>query len=76
MQYPEATPSQQPIMATRRQLETLFPGLCSRTLSNWAYEGKGPRYWRKGKNAWYDVQEVREFLTENPVNDHGKAVGV
>jgi len=64
----------EPLMATRKQLETLFPGLSSRTLANWATEGRGPKYYRQGRNAWYIIEEVQEFLTENPVNDHGKAV--
>ncbi len=40
----------------------LFPGLKWRTLSNMASEGRGPKFWRQGKFAWYSIDDVEHLL--------------
>jgi len=55
-----------PIMATRKELPNLFPGLKWRTLSNMACEGRGPKFYRRGKITWYLIDDVQAWLMENP----------
>jgi hypothetical protein len=60
-------PDCKPIMATRSELAKIFPGMSTQTWANLAYEKKGPRYYKRGKLAWYRIEEVEEYLTQNPV---------
>jgi len=64
---PKDLPELEPIMITRQQIPKLFPGLKAQTLANLASKGQGPKYYRKGKFAWYVVDEVVEYLTQNPI---------
>ena len=63
----ENLPDPRPIMVTRQELPKLFPGLTARTWANMAHEKKGPKFYRIGKLTWYVVDEVFEYLTQNPV---------
>ena len=36
-----------------------------KTLATWAYEGKGPSFYRVGRHARYRRQDVELFLREN-----------
>ena len=56
-----------PVMCTRQRLPKYFPGQCAQTWANLASQKRGPKYWRRGKTCWYSVQEVRDYLTENPI---------
>jgi excisionase family DNA binding protein len=33
-----------------------------RTLAAWAYEGRGPRFYRVGRHARYDLADVQAWL--------------
>ena len=64
----ENLPDPRPIMVTRQELPKLFPGMTARTWANLAHEKKGPRFYRIGKLAWYVVDDVIEYLTQNPIH--------
>ena len=66
-QHIENLPDPQPILAARQALPKIFPGQSQQTWANLASKKEGPRYWRKGKLCWYDVQEVKRYLMKNPV---------
>jgi len=63
----QAPPGYRPIMATRQNIGKYFDGLNAQTLANLAAQGKGPRFWRKGKFAWYDISEAENYLKKNPI---------
>ena len=65
-EFPEE-PSPRPIMATRQRMEKYFDGWTASTLANLAVQGKGPRFWRVGKLAWYDIAEAEDYLKKNPI---------
>ena len=59
-----------PLFCTRAGLKTLF-GIESSTASNWASMKIGPKYYRVGKLAFYSVEEVSNFITQNAVETGG-----
>jgi len=63
----ENLPDPRPVMVTRQELPKLFPGMAVRTWANMAHEKTGPRFYRVGKLAWYAVDDVIEYLTQNPI---------
>lgn len=65
-EFPEDPPPR-PIMATRQNMGKYFDGWTASTLANLAVQGKGPRFWRVGKLAWYDISEAEDYLKQNPV---------
>ena len=66
-EFPEEPPPR-PIMATRQRMGKWFDGLPPSTLANLAVQGKGPRFYRRGKLAWYDISEAEDYLKQNPVS--------
>ncbi|RJR43512.1 MAG: hypothetical protein C4576_14220 [Desulfobacteraceae bacterium] len=44
-----------------------FKGLSEKTLANLRSLGQGPRYYRRGRLIFYDVADIQEWLTKNPV---------
>jgi hypothetical protein len=60
-------PDPRPFMVTRQELPKLFPGMTARTWANLAHLKQGPKFYRKGKLAWYVVDDVIEYLTQNPI---------
>jgi len=56
-----------PIMVTRQELPKLFPGMTARAWANLAHLKQGPKFCRRGKLTWYVVDDVIEYLTQNPV---------
>ena len=67
----EDLPNVRPVMVTRQQLPKYFPGMAVRTWANMAHLKEGPRVYRKGKLAWYVVDEVVNYLTQNPIETTG-----
>ena len=63
----ENLPEPRPIMVTRQELPKLFPGMTARTWANMAHEKKGPKFYRIGKLAWYVIEDVIKYLTQNPI---------
>jgi excisionase family DNA binding protein len=39
-----------------------FLGVPKRTLDRWAYSNEGPRYYRVGRHARYDLADLRSWL--------------
>jgi excisionase family DNA binding protein len=35
------------------------------TVANWAYTGKGPKFYRVGKHTRYKISDILEWLEEN-----------
>ena len=48
-----------------RREASQFLGVPERTLATWAYEGRGPRYFRVGKHARYSFEDLLAWLEEN-----------
>ena len=63
----ENLPDPRPVMVTRQELPKLFPGMTARTWANMAHEKKGPKFYRISKLTWYLVDDVLEYLTQNPI---------
>ena len=63
----ENLPEPRPVMVTRQQLPKYFPGMTARTWANMAHEKKGPKYYKIGKLTWYVVDDVIEYLCQNPI---------
>lgn len=59
---------QRPEVFTREKVPDYFPGLKSKTLSNYASAGKGPPYFLRGRRAFYRYDDVLAWLLQNPVN--------
>ncbi len=64
----ENLPDPRPVMVTRQELPKLFPGMTARTWANLAHLKQGPKYHRRGKLTWYVVDDVIEYLTQNPIH--------
>ena len=56
-----------PLMCTRQRLPDYFDGQSVQTWANLASQGRGPRYWRRGKLCWYVVSQVRDYLMQTPI---------
>ena len=56
-----------PLLVTTDHLPQFFPGLNPKTMAILRSQGKGPRYYRRERKIYYDVEEVRRWLTEFPV---------
>lgn len=54
-------------LATPEKLSDLFAGLSIKSLANLRSQGRGPRFFRRGRRIYYNVQDVRSWLTQNPV---------
>jgi len=63
----EKLPDPRPVMVTRQELPKLFPGMTARTWANLAYLKQGPKFYRRKKLTWYVVDDVIEYLTQNPI---------
>jgi excisionase family DNA binding protein len=48
-------------------------GVPIRTLAQWAYEGKGPRFYKVGRHARYRQEDVETWLAER-VKEPSKGV--
>lgn len=51
-------------MASRGEVAE-YLGVPPATLARWAYEGKGPSFYRVGRHTRYRWQDVELFLREN-----------
>jgi hypothetical protein len=58
-----------PQLVTASELAKIFPGLCTSTLAAWRHQGRGPDYYRVYRKIFYDVDEVRLFLTASPIKN-------
>lgn len=56
-----------PLFVSRGEVGRLFPGLNKKTLANLLSEGRGPAAFRTGRKIFYRVQDVEDWLTENPI---------
>lgn len=56
-----------PLYVARSKVDRVFIGLAPQTLANLAHEGSGPEYFRRGKQCWYSVATIEEWLTTQPV---------
>lgn len=56
-----------PLLVTTDHLPDFFPGLNPKTMAILRSQGKGPRYYRRERKIYYNVQDVRKWLTEFPV---------
>jgi len=63
--YLQDLPDERPIMVTRQELPKLFRGQTAQTWANLAHLKQGPKFYRRGKFAWYVVADVIEHLTQN-----------
>jgi len=55
-----------PLMISRQRVPDLFPGLSPKTLANLYSEGKGPKVYKRGKSVFYLVEDLVEYLTQDP----------
>jgi len=60
-----------PEIISRDKIPDYFPGLSPKTLANYASAGKGPRYHRQGRRAYYLYDDVKSWLLKNPVSTKG-----
>ena len=60
-----------PEIISRDRLPEFFPGLSAKTLANYASAGKGPKFHRRGRRAYYLYDDVRAWLLEHPVYTKG-----
>jgi len=70
----ESLPEPRPIMCTRQQLPKYFPGMTARTWANLGHLKQGPRFFRRGKFAWYEIDTVADYLKQNPVETSGETL--
>ena len=62
---------QRPEVFAREKAPDYFPGLKSKTLASYASAGKGPKYFLRGRRAYYRYEDVLAWLLQNPVNTKG-----
>ena len=58
---------QPPEVISRDRVPDSLPGLNPKTLANYASAGKGPRYHRRGRRAYYLYSDIRDWLLAYPV---------
>jgi excisionase family DNA binding protein len=57
---------------SRREVAT-YLGVPEATLARWAYESKGPSYFRVGRHSRYRYEDVLAWLEKNRSNQPGPA---
>ncbi len=50
-------------MLTREEVAEML-NVPAASLASWAYQGRGPRYFKVGKHARYRLADVEQWLTE------------
>jgi hypothetical protein len=53
--------------STPEKLVDRFDGLKLKTLANLRSQGRGPRFYRRGRRIFYKIEDVRRWITQNEV---------
>ena len=53
-----------PIFVSATEVEKLFPGLRAKTLANLRSQGRGPRFFKRGRRVFYRVEDLERWLME------------
>ena len=62
---------ERPVFIARTRIEDLFKGLKPKTLANLASQGRGPRFFKKGRLCFYRVSEIEAYIMENEFGEEG-----
>ncbi len=54
----------QPILVRATHVEKFFPGLSPKTLANLRAQGRGPRYFRRGRLVFYRPEDVKMWIEQ------------
>lgn len=53
-----------PIFVAATEVGKLFPGLNPKTLANLRSQGRGPRFFKRGRKVFYRVEDLERWLLE------------
>ncbi|MBA2848672.1 helix-turn-helix domain-containing protein [Thermosulfuriphilus ammonigenes] len=60
-----------PLFIAATEVSKLFPGLSPKTLANLRSQGRGPRFFKKGRRVFYRVEDLERWLAEGEVKTSG-----
>jgi hypothetical protein len=66
-----------PVMVARQKVGEIFVGLSPKTLANLHSKGEGPPVYKRGRLAFYKIDELTQFMTadEEDEDEDGKHRG-
>ena len=60
-----------PLFIAANAVDKLFPGLSPKTLANLRSQGRGPRYYKRGRKVFYRVEDIERWLTDGEMKTTG-----
>ena len=55
---------EKPLFIAASEVPRFFPGLSPKTLANLRSQGRGPRYFRRGRRVFYRMEDLERWLME------------
>lgn len=62
---------EKPIFVAASEVPRFFPELSPKTLANLRSQGRGPRWFKRGRRVFYRVEDLERWLMEGEMKTTG-----